>query len=124
MAQQRRIIVMGAGLAGLVAAHELVKAGHQVVVLDAQLRPGGRVYTLRDPFRDSLYAEAGAARIPDAHDLTRGYAAEFGLQLVPFQPNQPPETRANQKQNLGPSVQRGGALGSALWADDSLVDSF
>src|SRR5712691_9396771 len=97
MAQQpRRIVVMGAGLAGLAAAHELVKAGHDVVVLEAQQRPGGRVYTLRDPFADGLYAEAGAARIPDSHDLTRGYAAEFGLQLVPFQPNQAPETRANQ----------------------------
>src|SRR5437762_5326052 len=49
--QPRRIIVVGAGLGGLVAAHELTKAGNDVVVLDAQLRAGGRVYTLRDPFR-------------------------------------------------------------------------
>ena len=64
--QPRRIIVVGAGLGGLVAAHELTKAGNDVVVLDAQLRAGGRVYTLRDPFVDGLYAEAGAARIPEA----------------------------------------------------------
>jgi len=118
----RRIIVVGAGLAGLVAAHELVKAGHQVVVLDAQLRPGGRVYTLRDPFADGLYAEAGAARIPDTHDLTRGYVAEFGLKLVPFQPDLTPQTGTNGKQSLGPAGQSGAALGNALWADDSLVE--
>jgi monoamine oxidase len=85
----RRVVVVGGGLAGLVAAYELVEAGHDVVVLEAQLRPGGRVYTLRDPFADGLHAEAGAARIPDIHDLTRGYAARFGLPLVPFQPDQP-----------------------------------
>ena len=124
MAQQpRRIIVMGAGLAGLVAAHELVKAGHQVVVLDAQLRPGGRVYTLRDPFADGLYAEAGAARIPDAHDLTRGYVAEFGLKLVPFQPDEPTQSRTSRKRILGPSSQAGGSLGNAVWDDDSLVEA-
>jgi monoamine oxidase len=123
--QPRRIIIVGAGLAGLAAAYELVKTGHEVIVLEAQSRPGGRVYTLRDPFSDGLYAEAGAARIPDAHDLTRGYATDFGLQLVPFQPNQAPETRPNQKQqDLGPSAQPGGALGSAVWSDDSLVGSF
>ena len=65
---------MGAGLAGLSAAYELDRAGHDVVVLEAQVRPGGRVQTLRSPFSDGLYAEAGAARIPDNHHLTlRGY---------------------------------------------------
>jgi monoamine oxidase len=115
--QPRRIIVVGAGLAGLVAAHELVKAGNQVVVLDAQLRPGGRVYTLRDPFADGLYAEAGAARIPEEHDLPRGYAAEFGLKLVPFQPDQ---QNTNSTQDL--KRQAGGAMGNAFWPDDSMVE--
>jgi len=87
--QPARIVIIGAGLSGLVAAHELTKAGHDVIVLEAQLRPGGRVFTLREPFADGLYAEAGAARIPDTHDLTRRYAAEFGLTLVPFQPTLP-----------------------------------
>jgi monoamine oxidase len=57
-----------------------------VTILEAQLRPGGRVLTLREPFSDALYAEAGAARIPDNHDLTLHYVRHFGLTLVPFLP--------------------------------------
>jgi len=70
-----------------VAAYELTQAGHDVTILEAQLRPGGRVLTLREPFSDGLYAEAGAARIPDNHDLTLHYVKHFGLTLVPFYPD-------------------------------------
>jgi monoamine oxidase len=82
-----KVLVVGAGLAGLVAAYELTQAGHDVTILEAQLRPGGRVLTLREPFSDGLYAEAGAARIPDNHDVTLHYVKHFGLKLVPFFPN-------------------------------------
>jgi monoamine oxidase len=80
----RRVIVLGGGIAGLVAAHELVRAGHDPLVLEAQNRVGGRVYTLRDRFAPGLYAEAGAMRIPRVHDLTLGYCERFGLKLRPF----------------------------------------
>ena len=69
-ASAKRILIIGAGLSGLVAAYELTQAGHDVTILEAQMRPGGRVLTLREPFSDGLYAEAGAARIPDTHDVT------------------------------------------------------
>jgi monoamine oxidase len=83
----KRILIIGAGLSGLVAAYELTQAGHDVTILEAQMRPGGRVLTLREPFSDGLYAEAGAARIPDNHDVTLHYAKHFGLKLVPFYPD-------------------------------------
>lgn len=86
-ASPKKVLVVGAGLAGLVAGYELTQAGHDVIILEAQLRPGGRVQTLREPFSDGLYAEAGAARIPDNHDLTLHYAKHFGLTLVPFFPS-------------------------------------
>jgi monoamine oxidase len=82
----KRVIVVGAGLAGLCTAYELGASGHDVTVLEAQTRPGGRVQTLRDPFDDGLFAEAGASRIPTSHDLTLGYVRTFGLTLVPFEP--------------------------------------
>ncbi len=84
----KRVIVVGAGLAGLSAAYELTQAGHDVTILEAQMRPGGRVLTLREPFSDGLYAEAGAARIPDNHDLTLKYVRQFGLTLDPFYPSE------------------------------------
>jgi monoamine oxidase len=86
-ASPKKVLVVGAGLAGLVAGYELTEAGHDVTILEAQLRPGGRVLTLREPFSDGLHAEAGAARIPDNHDLTIHYVKHFGLTLVPFFPN-------------------------------------
>ena len=80
------MLVLGAGLAGLSAGYELARAGHEVTILEARSRPGGRVFTLRQPFADGLYAEAGAGRIPDNHDLTLKYARLFGLTLDPFRP--------------------------------------
>jgi monoamine oxidase len=82
----RRVVVLGAGLAGLAAGYELTKAGHDVKVLEAQERPGGRVLTLRT-FDEGLYGDAGAARIPDGHELTLRYVKELGLSLVPFYPD-------------------------------------
>src|SRR5215471_13240621 len=79
----QRVIVLGAGLAGLCSAYELQSQGHSVSVLEAQMRPGGRVRTLREPFAPGLYTEAGAESIPGVHDLTQHYARTFGLRLVP-----------------------------------------
>jgi monoamine oxidase len=86
-ASAKRILVLGAGLSGLVTAYELTQAGHDVTILEAQMRPGGRVLTLREPFSDGLYAEVGPARIPDNHDVTLHYVKHFSLTLVPFYPN-------------------------------------
>src|SRR5215204_4115864 len=85
----KKVVVIGAGLAGLSAAYELSHAGHDVTVLEARTRPGGRVYTLRDPFAEGLYAEAGATRIPNHHHFTIKYAELFGLTLDPFEPDLP-----------------------------------
>ncbi|MDA2912996.1 FAD-dependent oxidoreductase [Acidobacteriia bacterium AH_259_A11_L15] len=83
----KKVIVLGAGLAGLSAAYELTQAGHEVTVLEAQTRPGGRVLTLRDPFSDGLHAEVGAIHIPDTHNLTLKYVQLFHLPLNPPLPH-------------------------------------
>src|SRR5437762_13492072 len=74
----KKIIIIGAGMAGLSAGYELSQACHDVTILEARTRPGGRVQTLREPFSEGLYAEAGAARIPDNHDLTLKYVKQIG----------------------------------------------
>ncbi|MEJ2482258.1 MAG: NAD(P)/FAD-dependent oxidoreductase [Gemmatimonadota bacterium] len=78
--RSQRVIVLGAGLAGLAAAHELVRAGHEVTVIEAQNRSGGRVHTIREPFADELYAEAGAMFAGGPH--VGRYAEEFGIDFV------------------------------------------
>src|SRR5437588_6583764 len=84
----KKILILGAGMAGLAAGYELSQAGHDVTILEARLRAGGRVHTLREPFSDGLYAEAGAARIPDNHELTLKYVKLFDVQLEPMYPSQ------------------------------------
>lgn len=75
------VVVLGAGLAGLAAADELARAGHHVTVVEARLRPGGRVETVRDAFAGGGHAEAGALFIPDHHDVTLRYARRLRLPL-------------------------------------------
>jgi monoamine oxidase len=81
---KKRVIVVGAGLAGLSAAYELLQAGHEPLILEAQHRVGGRIYTLREPFARGLYGEAGAMRIPRSHKLTMAYIEKFGLHTSDF----------------------------------------
>ncbi len=88
------IIVLGAGLAGLAAAHELVLAGQDVVVLDARPRVGGRVLTLRQPFLDGMYAEAGGRYVLSGHSTVLDYAKRFGLELDPLPAPRVPSLRA------------------------------
>lgn len=83
----KRVVVLGAGMAGLVAGWELRKAGHDVTILEAQLHPGGRVHTIREGLSDYLYAEAGAGRIPETHSVTMEWVDYFRLELEPFYPS-------------------------------------
>ncbi|NWG35107.1 MAG: flavin monoamine oxidase family protein [Chloroflexi bacterium] len=85
----KKVVIVGAGLAGLAAGYELKRAGHTPVILEAQQRVGGRVYTLREPFAEGLYAEVGAMRIPRAHSLTMAYIEKFGLKTNDFTMDNP-----------------------------------
>ncbi len=80
----KKVIIVGAGLAGLSSAYELLRAGHDPLILEAQQRVGGRIYTLREPFARGLYGEAGAMRIPRAHALTMAYIKNFDLTTSDF----------------------------------------
>jgi monoamine oxidase len=77
-----RVIVVGAGLAGLVSALRLQEDGHQVVILEARDRVGGRVLSLRDGLRDGQYADVGAEIIYQGQDRIVELVHRFGLTLT------------------------------------------
>jgi monoamine oxidase len=77
---RKKITIIGAGIAGLVAAYELEQLGHHVEVLEGSRRIGGRIYTHR--FNSGPAApliELGAMRIPRKHWRTMRYIAQLGL---------------------------------------------
>lgn len=80
-----RVVVLGGGLAGLTAAYNLTRSGYEVVLLEAQEVVGGRVKTIREPFVNGGYAEAGALRIFDVHQFTNKYVKEFRLDSKLFE---------------------------------------
>jgi monoamine oxidase len=79
-----QVVVVGAGMSGLVCAEKLVEAGHHVSILEGRSRVGGRIETLRAPFAPGLYGEAGAMRLPRSHHLTMAYVERFALETFPF----------------------------------------
>ena len=82
---KKRVIVIGAGIAGLSCAYELVRRGHDPIVLEASGRPGGHVRTFHDPFADGLYADIGAEHFyyPGYTEYWR-YLKEFSLTAIPY----------------------------------------
>ena len=91
----KNVVILGAGIAGLVSAYELRKAGFACTILEARSRPGGRNWTVRKgtkvEFTDGMvqscdwqsggYFNAGPARIPSIRNHMLGYCQELGVPL-------------------------------------------
>jgi monoamine oxidase len=76
------VVVAGAGLSGLAAAHDLLAMGANVTVIDARDRVGGRVWTIRDGFAEQQHGEVGGDLIDEDHDAMRDLAGELHLKLT------------------------------------------
>ncbi len=78
--RKKSVTIIGAGMAGLAAAYNLLRAGWHVTVLEARDRVGGRVHTMRG-FSNGLVAEAGGEFIDQNHRRMLAFAKEFNLSL-------------------------------------------
>jgi monoamine oxidase len=76
-----RIVVVGAGLAGLTCAHRLKQAGYTAQVYEVTDRLGGRCWTIRGAFVDGQIGEHGGELIDQGHNAIRNLAQELGLSL-------------------------------------------
>jgi monoamine oxidase len=89
------VVILGAGISGMVAAMELRKAGYRCTVLEARSRAGGRNWSIRNGtrvvmsdgssqtcnFAEGNYFNAGPARLPSQHVTILGYCRELGVPL-------------------------------------------
>ena len=95
-----RVVILGAGLAGMTVAHELGKVGFDCRVLEARARPGGRVFTVRRgtvseeegpvqtaAFDEGQYFNAGPMRISHHHHTTLAYCRELQVATEVFVPD-------------------------------------
>ena len=119
----KKIVILGAGMAGLTAAYELGLAGYDCTILEAKSFAGGRNWTIRkgtsvseigsgrqtSRFDNGLYFNAGPMRIPQFH-VTLDYCKKFGVAIEPF--NNVNESGYYYNENVGlcpdsasPSVQ-------------------
>ncbi len=92
------VLILGAGLSGMVAALELRRAGYNVQVLEYQHRAGGRCWSIRGgdrytelggfsqtcEFDAGLYLNPGPWRIPSYHCGILDYCRRLGVALEPF----------------------------------------
>lgn len=90
-----KVVILGAGVAGLSAALELGRAGYACTVLEARSRVGGRNWSIRKgsvvemtdgtrqvcEFDEGQYFNAGPARIPSHHEATLGYCRELKVPM-------------------------------------------
>ncbi|WP_263373466.1 flavin monoamine oxidase family protein [Granulicella aggregans] len=91
----KKVVILGAGIAGLTSALELTKAGFECTILEARDRPGGRSWTVREgstvefidgtkqscSWSDGGYLNAGPARIPSIHTHLLDYCTKLGVPL-------------------------------------------
>jgi monoamine oxidase len=90
-----KVVILGGGISGLVAAYEMKALGYECTVLEARGRPGGRNWTVRGgdevvftdgtkqhcTFDAGNYQNVGAARLPSVHKTMLGYCRKFGIEM-------------------------------------------
>lgn len=91
-----RIVIVGAGIAGLSAAYHLRRADLRADLFDANRRAGGRMFSAHDVMAPGLTTELGGEFIDTSHADMLAYAKEFGFELI--------DTRATAESHLVPEA--------------------
>ncbi|HEX8619014.1 MAG TPA: NAD(P)/FAD-dependent oxidoreductase [Thermoanaerobaculia bacterium] len=81
-AEPPRVVILGAGAAGLTCAYRLQQSGISATIYEAAPRVGGRMYSLQNYFPDGQVAELGGELIDTDHHAIRNLARELGLELI------------------------------------------
>ena len=90
-----KVVILGGGISGLVAAYEMKALGYECTLLEARERPGGRNWSVRGgdkvvftdgstqtcEFDPGHYQNFGPARLPSIHSTMLGYCRKLGVQL-------------------------------------------
>lgn len=84
-----RVVIVGAGLAGMHCAYRLSQVGIRATVYDAANRIGGRTFTSQPMFPDNQICELGGELIDTNHATMFDLAETFGLTLDDRLANEP-----------------------------------
>lgn len=80
--EKPRVVILGAGTAGLTCAYRLQQAGVPSTIVEASPRVGGRMYSLQNFFADNQVAELGGELIDTDHHAIRNLAKELDVELL------------------------------------------
>ncbi len=80
-AQGPRVVIVGAGIAGLNACYQLQKKGVQATLYEGSSRVGGRMFTLKDKMGNGITTDVGGEFVDSTHEDIIGLVKELGLSL-------------------------------------------
>jgi len=125
-AEASRVVIVGAGLAGLTAAHLLAKSGVRAMLVEGSPRIGGRCWSERDAFTEAQIAERGGELIDTTHEAIRALASEFSLPLDDLLEAEPKDSEPlfyfdNAPYTMAEVDRDFRAMRPALIADDKIV---
>ena len=87
------VLIIGAGIGGLMAGYRLRQAGIPIRIIEAQNRVGGRMYSLRNFFADGQVCELGGELIDTNHVRIQALAEELGIKLDDLSKDDPNVSR-------------------------------
>jgi monoamine oxidase len=100
-AAQPRIVIVGAGIAGLNAAYHLRNAGLRAAIYEGSTRTSGRMYSLKNVMGPNLVTEFGGEFVDSDHKDMLALVRRFGLSLI--------DTFAPSEEKLNRTFYFGGA---------------